>query len=805
MPAAHIGTLGSPDPVSASGEFSFFLEGAAAVIVISFSGEESINALYRFEVVVTGLGVDGLEHFIGRRARLEVPGLSGIRVVHGVIAEQHVAFGADGDTHHFTVVPRLRLLGENRNSRVYQGLTVDRTVAEVLARNDVAHEVRLAQAMPRRQYCVQYEESDLVFVLRLLAEEGLCFFFEHEGDAELLVIADSATVHTPIPGGALELRDHAGALETGERHLTSFALRRRVAPTAVAVRSVDARRAAPRRGIALASPAGHVVREAGVTTASAQVPPAEAGGGRLEIYEHHDAYEDASVGAEQAARLLAQTRTAVDEGSGSSRNRLLRPGRTFQLRGKGEQLGEQVITRVLHRATSGGDVTRYENEFTTAPAGLVVRPPRPPRRVVQVVETAVVVGGEGEAIATEEIGCVRVQFPWDREGTHDARSSCWVRVMQPWSGSGHGFQFVPRIGAEVLVSFVGGDPDRPVVLGCLPGSASPLPYALPSEASKSGIRSRSLGGGGYSEIMFEDRAGAELLSVRAERDHEEVVIGAQRVGVGGAQRTAIGADRAALIGGDDRLEVGGSAQRRVAGDDLRAVGGAEYTKCGADRQVSVGGNQEVTVTGGSMLRVGGSAYAIIGTDGDGDASAQATGVVRVTGAQGVQVRSLTSIELMVGGSRIRIDAEGVSIDAPRVTVRSPEIEVGHDASVLRLGESIELDSDLVVAKGKRARLELAERAVLHGERVQLTGPAPRVTKTSDQETDGPREAVFKVRPPPGVEGPFTLRLAAPTGEVIELATDANHEVRLETPSGEAYTLLEVRSADRTLVHFESDG
>lgn len=558
--------------------------------VMSFTGVEEVNAPYSFSVLVWGeaLDDDAVEAtVVGSRATLalEVPaaGAAGPapRFIHGVIVSV-VAEGRMADRRRLfrlTLVPQLWLLSKRVNSRIFQDMRVHEIVDAILDEYRIERRWRLLGSYPTRQYCVQYEESDLRFVTRILAEEGVFFYFEQPhattNDGEVVAFGDSPTVsYLPIDGDPQLLYRRQdptagdGSLILEERFVTDFRIQTDIETDSVVLRDYDFER--PLQDLTSQSVPQ---TEPSIGRASRALVPR----GALEEYRHHGDYQETDADAERATVHLEQLRARAREAHGASVCRRLHPGHRFDLRDHDVASvdGEYVVSAVRHSGRAPGAQSHdsragglvYENTFRCVSAATALRPPRPERPFRQALESAVVVGPAGEEIFTDVHGRIKVQFHWDRESKRDEHSSCWMRVMQASAGPGWGSQFIPRIGMEVLVGFLGGDVDRPVVVGCLFNASNPPPYGLPTDASRSGIRTRTTpGGGGSNEIAFEDAAGREQLYVHAQRNLDE----------------AVGADRSATIGGDLReavehdreSTVGGTRRDQTAGDHLSTIQGA---------------------------------------------------------------------------------------------------------------------------------------------------------------------------------------------------------------------------------------
>ncbi len=268
----------------------------------------------------------------------------------------------------------------------------------------------------------------------------------------------------------------------------------------------------------------------------------------FEVYEHHGPFlfPKWAFAADEAPRILRQKRRRASIGEGEGGCSDASPGHRFALADHpAPQLdAPYVLTRVEHRGElhpKEGAWRVYWNTFECVPAEMTYVPPRPKRKSVQVTLTAMVVGPSSEEIYVDEKGQIKVQFHWDRDGKYDENSSCWIRVMQPWGGAGWGVQFIPRVGMEVVVGFEGGDPDKPMVLGSLYNGTHPSPFQLPGDKTRSGWRTQSsLGGNGYNELSFEDRAGDEEVHLHAQRNLREVVRNDHSTGVGHDRTLQVG-------------------------------------------------------------------------------------------------------------------------------------------------------------------------------------------------------------------------------------------------------------------------
>ncbi len=573
------------------------------------------------------------------------------------------------------VVPALWSLSQRMDTRVFQDMTVPAIVAAVLRGAGLYPgrlDLRLRGTAPEREYCVQHGETDLAFVQRLLEDEGIAYHFEAGDGGERLVLADHPGAYAAIAtldGGAVHVAGPEGATAAVEtaRH---FDFVTGLHATGVTVRDQDFTR--PALDLTRQSPRGG----SGARAVYHAAPDAVLHGYQRGAYGADNVQRQADLRAEALA-AEARVGRAVTSLVGA------RAGGTFTLAGHGraDLDGCYLIVRVEHHAEAPdalphavrvegeGPSERYRNAVECVPAGLPWRPAREtPRPVVAGLQSATVVGPAGEEVYTDVHGRVRVRFHWDRGAGPDEARSCWIRVLQPWAGAGWGAMFLPRVGMEVVVDFLEGNPDRPVVLGCLYNGQHPPPYTLPEERTRSGLRTRSTPEGvGANELGFEDAAGAERLYLHAQRDLEVV-----------ARR-----DRTAVVRRDQSTAVDRDLSEHVAGDRSRRVTGREDIAVGGERTVTVGADSALTVDGDQRVRVRGQ-----------DACAVEHGrTVEVTGGDALRVTS--------GGRDVTVDAGG---DRLGVTGDRHEKVTGTWAAVADGGYRLHQGETALVLEGGHAAL-----------------------------------------------------------------------------------------------------
>ena len=448
---------------------------------------------------------------------------------------------------------------------------------------------RLSRTYPTCEYRVQYDESDFDFCQRLMEEEGIVYWFEFEGDAETMVLADDESAWGAIESlhdSTVEFTTFEGQVG-GHEYVRAFHGVSQIVPTKVATRHFDwTHSSVPIEGEN--SDAADIGRPNGAT-----LDP------EREVYEQDEQpltigdYDGAAYGAndvDDQTRLRREAQAWEAFGcEGESTVLGMAIGSLFELTGhpSPDLNARYLVHSVSHEFSSEG--VSYFNSFECIPEGVPFRPEREKARPqIASIQTATVVGPSGEEIHTDEHGRIKVQFHWDRLGANDEHSSCWVRVMQPWAGAGWGFVFIPRMGMEVVVRFIDGDPDRPLVLGSVYNAEHPPPYPLPDEKTKSTIKTEtSLGGGGYNEFRFEDKAGSEEIFTHAQKDQNEVIEN----------------DHTQTIHHDDTITVDNDQIQDIGNDQTEHVMANQSVEVDANRTIQVHGNFEETIDGSETRTV----------------------------------------------------------------------------------------------------------------------------------------------------------------------------------------------------------
>lgn len=714
--------------------------------VIRFHGEERVNSAYELDVEVAApQDIDPLttleEMLLGFPGTLvmmdprDVP-----RVIHGVVTSYEVVRSLDHEVVRvrMKLSSRLSLLKMREHSRIFQEETVPGVVAKLLREWRIPHTFELVGKYTARTYLTQYQETDYDFLRRILAREGIFFFFRQNHDAEVeeVVFTDDA-LYKALPGKNAKLAMRSGRFEIDEGDVIELGVRRKIRPTAARIGDFDFRHPhLPLRSLELTEDPKGVAGDLGAE--------------RMGTYQfghetEHEASPTAEKREESATRLLEALRADGLTVIGTSRSRKLLPGHSFLLEGHSlDSLNrEWVIVAVMHEGRTpefGGEGSDeiYSNEFEATAIETALRmPPLTQRRVQHGNQTASVVGGaEGETF-TDSYGRIKVQFHWDLEGRRDDRASCWIRVAQAWAGAGFGAQFLPRVGSEVVVTFLDGDPDRPLAIGTVYNGTSPHPFGLPNQRTKSGFRTMSTpGGDGANELSFDDDKGREVVFLKAQRNYDVEVGQDHSLGVAGNANLRVtgqlteniaGTHTTTVVGGQTTL-ITLQKTTQVLGDVIDAVRGNTDKRVSGDENVRVEGTlrediatHDSFVRGDAVHRVRGHVATIVGED-----SKPTSATIHVEGTLAGYTSKTTEliaekgIVLRCGESSIRVGPDAVEILAPRITFSGKKIEVGAEERVTVVSkDGIVMKSERFHAMGKSSSLLLFNDADLGGNRVKL--------------------------------------------------------------------------------------
>jgi type VI secretion system secreted protein VgrG len=628
--------------------------------VTAFRGMEGISELFWFTVELCSRRADiDFETVVGKPCVLEIIHSAGSRYVNGIVrrfertGEVRRAEGTSEAMTHYRaeVAPYHWLLTKRYKSRIFQqhncdDMTVPGIIKKVLEDAGIPGEkFRFAleyTEYAEREFVVQYRETDFAFISRLMEHEGIFYFFEHTADGHVMVVGDSGVAHADTPDAAeFAFREPTGLIEEQE-YIDTAAATLDINYGAICLDDYNFKRPAT---------------ELRATVQADQYTS-------LEYSDYPGEYVDGPVGKRYAQMRLEEyqcTRNPVDlQGT----VRALLAGFKFSLiEHPAESMNrEYLLTRISHLATqpqSGEEQSDashgagHRAQIRAIAADVPFRPARSTRKPVVIgSQTALVTGPSGEEVYTDDDGYGRVkcQFHWDLEGEHNENSSCWIRVSQGMAGGNYGMMFLPRVGQEVIVDFLEGNPDQPMITGRVYNNDNMPPYSLPDEKTKSTIKSRSsIGGEGFNELRFEDKKGSEQIFMHAQKNHDRRVKADERVYVGN--------DRHVIVHRDQK--------HMMERDEHRIVKRDQFETVYRDRSLTVGCANAESVDGAHSLRVGGDVAEAFEQNHCMEVSQTCT-----IKAMEVVIDASVGVTLKCGGSFVKVDASGVAINGPMILIKS---------------------------------------------------------------------------------------------------------------------------------------
>ncbi len=572
------------------------------------------------------------------------------------------------------LVPWFWFLTRTADCRMFQNMKVPDIIKQVFRdRGFTDFDDRLNGTYRTWEYCVQYRETDFNFISRLMEQEGIYYFFEHDNGKHTMVLADSPSAHKPFPGYE-KIKHRIHRAEKDEEIITQWVNETTLQPGAYALDDFDFK---------------NVQKDLKVRSVISR----EHDQANFEVFDYPGEYIQLSEGETYAKIRIEEFHSQYERATGVSDARGISVGHTFKLIEcpRSDQNREYLITSAVYQidagtfesGRTGGEMT-YSCTFTARNATETFRSMRTtPKPSIPGPQTAIVVGPSGEEIHADEYGRVKVQFHWDRYGKADQNSSCWIRVAQVWAGKKWGGMYIPRIGQEVIVEFLEGDPDQPIITGRVYNAANMPPYELPGEKTKSTLKSNSSkGGGGFNEIRFEDKKGSEQIFIHGEKnrdtrikndtfewignnkhlivkkDQYEQVEGDKHLTVKGDRTTSIEGDENCTIGGDRLTEIKGKSHLKITGDDFQKISGNQHLKTDMNLNEEVG--QKLSIKAGTDIHEkAGMNYAM-----------NAGMNVHIKGGMAVVIEGGVQLSLKVGGNFIDINPAGVFIQGTMVMINS---------------------------------------------------------------------------------------------------------------------------------------
>jgi type VI secretion system secreted protein VgrG len=679
--------------------------------VREFRVHEKISELFSVTLTAVTSNPDvDFEAIIGQPASFALLGGIEQAVVRGWTGickdVQEVAVEETGlSTYTFEIVPTLWLATQRRNHRMFQVMSDVDIALQILSEWGVSPITQLSSTYKKRKYRVQYGESDYAFLCRMLEDSGVSFYFFLQDDEAKLVLSDAPQANE-LRSPAIPFRDRPG--DADREHVTALRIGRHARAGRYTIRDHDYRKAPSYRLMASAALGGEVEQQierfhyapgAFLFESSTGEPTPEA--------DDRGSYRpDENEAAAMAQRFLDSHRSEARTVAFDSNVVELAPGLIISITDhpRGD-LGENKRLLVIE-STMVGKVGELKVHAEARRADVPFRPPLvTPKPKVSGVESATVVGPAGEEIHTDEFGRVRCHFHWDRESQMNEKSSCWIHVSQPWGGTGYGGVNLPRIGQEVIVDFLGGDPDRPIIVGRVYTNLQRVPYTLPANKTQSGWKSNSTNNtGGYNEMMFEDAAGQELLRIQAEKDLHKLVKN--------DEEHTVGHDRTRSVGRNESVTVRKNRTKQVAENERTMIGQNQSTIVGVNRTSQVGAT-DATSAGEKWVTVAANSASITVTENK---------IVLDTGA---------GATITLESNQIRIEADDlVDIHGKK---RGVSLQASHPNGGIGLTskKKFNVDADSVSIAGKTVGLSSPGKLSIDGAPVQINGPGQPAGRVGD--------------------------------------------------------------------------
>ncbi|ANE57177.1 type VI secretion system Vgr family protein [Methylomonas sp. DH-1] len=643
--------------------------GDGVFVLYRMTGSEAVSRLFEYQLeLLSESGTVDLKALLGTGLTVELAlENGGSRWFNGIVTRVN-QLGMLGDLYNYRVWlhPKAWLMTRSSNCRVLSPsvgennqaapTTASEIVKSILGNYGIVPTLNLNETYPEREFCVQYRETDFNLVSRLMEEEGIYYYFQHHNGSHTMVLCDNMQAHQALAGNATVKYyppDNQGVRD--EEHIFDWTFSRQIQSGGYYLNEYDFEAVTSDLKVASLIDGEH----------------AESG---KEIYDYPGEYKTATQGERYARLRMEQVRSEHEQIFAGGNVRGLATGLTFTLAEypRADQncqymvLSTDISIRNNGFDSGAGGEEEYLCTYSVIKTAYVYRPPRLTRvPVVQGVQTAVVVGAEGDEILTDQYGRVKVQFHWDRLGTKNENSSCWVRVAQIWAGKNWGSMFIPRVGQEVVVDFLEGNPDNPIITGRVYNSVNMPPYGLDANKTQSGIKTRSTPNGeagNFNELRFEDKKDEEEIYMQAEKNFTRIVknndvqkIGFERADPGDQTIDIYNHRTVTLDQGNDKLTVktGNRTVEIKQGND-------ELTVSSGNRTVSLGsGNLTVKLDKGAILE-----------------------------------EAEQSIELRVGSSSIKLDQSGVTIKGMTV-----KIQADTQAELKGLQTSVNGDGTLTLKGG----------------------------------------------------------------------------------------------------------
>jgi type VI secretion system secreted protein VgrG len=641
--------------------------GKDKLLLQELTGHEGISRLFSYTLDLLAFEDDSIafQSIVGQKVTITIQRPDGTpRYINGYVSRFTQGRTDDRYFTHYRaeVVPWLWFLTQHADCRIFQNLAPPDILTQVLNLFDVKDfKNSIKGSYPKLEYCVQYRETTFNFVSRLMEEYGIFYYFDHTTEGKhTMVLSDQSNALPECPGSPLSYDIAVLGIDDMEA-IDEWNVGQEMRTGKYTV--TDYNFITPSTSL--------LANEPTVVTLGASQP--------LELFDYPGIHTTKDEGDTVAKIRMQEEETShlAVEGEGNYRGMMSGYSFTLENHYRSDQNAAYIITGIQHFASEGQTYTSvgtqggetYSNKFTCIPSSVTYRPPRiTPKPFVQGPQTALVVGKSGEEIWVDKYGRVIVQFYWDRLGQKNENSSCWIRTSQPWAGANWGSIWIPRIGQEVVVSFLEGDPDRPLITGRVYNAEQMPPYTLPDYQTRSTFMSRSSKGGGgsnYNELRFEDKMGSEQIFMNAEKDMDLRVENDSREFIGANRHLIVTTNQQELVKTDKHLHVNGNQFEKIDGNMSLQVTGNQMESVTGNKSLSVTGNQSESVTGNVSLAVTGEQQ-----DTSMSYAHKANTTIHLNAGVSAVIEAGVDLTLKVGSNFIDINPAGVFITGTMVFINS---------------------------------------------------------------------------------------------------------------------------------------
>ena len=614
--------------------------GANVLVLRNFTATEELGRLFQIDAELLSENLQiSFPQIVGQNVTIRLETIQAApRFFNGHVRSFRQT-GAVGRLarYHAEIVPKLWFLTRSADCRIFQNKKVPDIVKEVLQERGITDiEDTLTASYPQWEYCVQYRETDFNFISRLMEQEGIHYYFKHAQGTHTLVLADGDSSHPTFPGYADMSFHQEGAGVVNLQGVKEWAMTQEVQAGSYVLNDYD-----------FEKPKTSLKAPANIDRQNVEA--------NHELYDYPGEYDKFDDGKRYARMRIEEVQSDFEIAEGSGDVRGVAAGFKFKMNSltRSDQIDDYLVVSSVTRAESEGflsgggasDSGAFSCSFTAVRAKTPFHPARlTPKPIIQGAQTAVVTGPKGEEIYTDKYGRVKVQFHWDRKGKKDENTTCFIRVAEPWAGKNWAIIFTPRIGQEVVVNFLEGDPHQPLIIGSVYNGDQMPPYTLPANKTQSGVKTRSSLNGtpaNFNEIRFEDKKGQEQLYIHAEKNEDIVVENNKTENVGNNEDIKIGNDRTETVGHDQSITVQNNDKLMVAMNQDITIGVKQSETIGTERTTTIGTTDTLNVGVGRTTTIGATDSLSVG----GAINTTSGGVITITAGAAITITSSAAIAI----------------------------------------------------------------------------------------------------------------------------------------------------------------